>query len=66
MPITPRRTSGPSCRSSLTASHSLLSQSHQTAQQRQQEVALQRILEEEILQEMARESALQEVGLAWP
>ena len=32
--------------------------------QRQQEAALQRVLEEEILKEMTRENALQQVGLS--
>lgn len=40
-----------------------------TQLQRQQEAALQRILEEEILKEMDREAALREVGVtlvSWP
>lgn len=55
---TPRRASQPSCSKGGSQSPGVAS----GQVQRQQEVALQRILEEEILKEMDREAALREVS----
>lgn len=57
MSATPRRASQPSC----SKGGSPGGPASAAQAQRQQEVALQRILEEEILKEMDREAALREV-----